>query len=402
MPEFGQRILRAAESLDLGGGQDHQLDAEAGIELAQLLLEELHQLRIVAVGPAGADGGAVDRTVDPVERDLEPARADARLLELPAQGGEQAAGAGGDILGSADRLGEGQARAEGGGCPARLDGFGERAQRLVEAGERLLAEASRQRRARQGIEIADAAQPELQESLQDRRVDPQPLDRQLGEGGALAVARAEEIGLAFGKARQRPGGARGVGHRRAAGEVVAREALDQVGQQRALARLVVAEEMGAAAHIEQQAGIAAEAAGAAGFGSFLGDGAAQRIDRHPGRVAVAPVGDRFDQAAVGLRLAGRRDQVGHQGARIGQAHMGAQAGGAGMRVERGQARTAVAPDDGGRRPNRPVSRRRTLSSPAQPIRGKLGKPQRDNAFHRSTPRARTGFRRRRARRSGCV
>ena len=206
----------------------------------------------------------------------------------------------------------------------------------------------------------------------------------------------------LGKARQRPGGARGVGHRGAAGEVVAREALDQVGQQRAFARLVPAEEMGAAGDVEQQAGIAAEAAGAAGFGSFLGDGAAQRIDRHPGRVAVAPVGDRLDQAAVGLRLAGRRDQVGHQGARIGQPHMGAQAGGAGMGVDRGQARAAVAPDDGGGGPSRPVSRRRTLSIPRQPIRGKLGEPQRDNAFHRSTPRARTGFRRRTARRSGCV
>ena len=305
--------MRAVPRLDLGCGQDHQLDTEAGIELTQLLLKELHQLGIVAVGPAGADGGAVDRTVDPVERDLEPAGADARLLELPAEGGEQAAGSGGDILGSADRLGEGQARAEGRRRSARLDGLGQRAQRLVEAGERPIAEAARQRRARQGIEIADAAQPELQEGFQDRRLDPQPLDRQCGERGTLAVRRAEEIGLALGKARQRPGGARGVGHRRAAGEVVAREALDHVGQQRAFAGLIPAEEMGAAGDIEQQAGIATEAAGAAGLGSFLGDGAAQRIDRHPGRVAVAPVGDRLDQAAVGLRLAGRRDQVRHQG-----------------------------------------------------------------------------------------
>jgi hypothetical protein len=80
------------------------------------------------------------------------------------------------------------------------------------------------------------------------------------------------------------------------------------------ARQVRSEEMGAAAHVEQQAGIATEAAGAAGFCSLFGDGAAQRIDGHPGRVAVAPVGDRLDQAAVGLRFASRRDQVGHQGA----------------------------------------------------------------------------------------
>ncbi len=317
---------------------------------------------IVAVGPAGADGRAIDRAIDPVERDLEPARADARLLELAAEGSEQAAGSGGDVLGPADRLGEGQARAEGGCGPARLDGFGQGAQRLVQPGERLVAEATCQRRARQGIEIADAAQSELQEGLQDRRVDPQPLDRQLGECGTLAVRGTEEIGLALGEARQRPGGARGVGHGGAAGEVVAREPLDQVGQQRAFARLVAAEEMGAAAHVEQQAGIAAEAAGAAGFGAFLGDGAAQRIDRHPGRVAVAPVGDRFDQATVGLRVAGCRDQVRHQGARIGQPHMGAQAGGAGVGIDRSEARAAVEPDDGGGGPSRPVAWRRTLST----------------------------------------
>ena len=186
-------------------------------------------------------------------------------------------------------------------------------------------------------------------------------------------------------------------HGGAAGEVVAREAFDQVGQQRAFARLVPAEEMGAAAHVEQKSGIAAEAAGAAGFRPFFGDGAAQRIDRHPGRVAVAPIGDRFDQAAVGLRFAGRRDQVGHQGAGIGQAHMGAQAGGAGMGVDRDETRAAVAPDDGGGSPSRPVARRSRES-----IRGKLGEPQRDNVLHRSTPRARMGSRRRRARRSGCV
>ena len=172
----------------------------------------------------------------------------------------------------------------------------------------------------------------------------------------MAARRAEEIGLAFGEARQRPGGTRGVGHRRAAGEVVARQTLGEIGQQRAFARLALAEEMGAAGDVEQQAGIAAEAAGAAGFDAFLGDGAAQRIDRHPGRVAVAPVGEGLDQAMVGLRLARCRDQVGHQRARIGEPHVRTEAGGAGMRVDRDQARTALEPDDGRSSPSRPVVR----------------------------------------------
>ena len=58
------------------------------------------------------------------------------------------------------------------------------AQRLVEACERQVAEAARERRARQRVEIADAAQAELQEGLDDRRVETQALDRQRDESTA--------------------------------------------------------------------------------------------------------------------------------------------------------------------------------------------------------------------------
>ena len=204
----------------------------------------------------------------------------------------------------------------------------------------------------------------------------------------MAALRAEEIGLAFGEAGQCPGRARRVGHGGAAGEVVARQALGEIGQQGAFSRFAVAEEMGATGDVEQQPGIAAEAAGTAGRRAFLGQGAAQRVDRHPGRIAIAPARDALDQAVVGLGLARGGDEIGHQGARIGQPHVGAQAGIAGMGIEGGEARTAVVPDDGGGSLSRPVLRRRTLSRARQPIRRELGEPQRDNAFHRSTPEAR--------------
>src|SRR5207302_3807799 len=142
------------------------------------------------------------------ERYLELARADARLLELDAQCRQQAAGGGGDVLGPADRLGEAEPRAEGGRRPARLDRLVDLAQRLVDAGERQIAEAAGQGRARQGIEIADAAQAELQEGFQDRLVEAQSIDRQGSKCSALAIVRAEEVGLLFGVARQCPGGAR--------------------------------------------------------------------------------------------------------------------------------------------------------------------------------------------------
>ena len=115
--------------------------------------------------------------------------------------------------------------------------------------------------------------------------------------------------------------------------------------------------MGAAGDVEQQSGIAAEAAGAAGFDAFLGKGAAQRVDRHPRRVTVAPVGQGLDQALVGLRFARCRDQVGNERARIGEPHVRTETGGAGVRVDRDQARTAFQPDDSGGRSSRPVGRR---------------------------------------------
>src|SRR5262249_58275512 len=87
--------------------------ADRVIARAEPLFEELHEPGVVAFGRAGADRRAIDRAVDAIERDLEPARADARLLELPAERGEQAAGGGGDVLGPADRLDEGEPRAEG-------------------------------------------------------------------------------------------------------------------------------------------------------------------------------------------------------------------------------------------------------------------------------------------------
>ena len=69
--------------------------------------------------------------------------------------------------------------------------------------------------------------------------------------------------------------------------------------------------------------------------------------------------------------------------------------GAGMRVDGDQAWAALQPDNGSRRPSRPVGRRSRES-----IRGKLGEPQRDNAFHRSTPAASLVFRWQRGRRNG--
>ena len=69
-----------------------------------------------------------------------------------------------------------------------------------------------------------------------------------------------------------------------------------------------------------------------------------------------------------------------------------------MGIEGDETRAAVVPATVAAALCRPVF----LRSARQPVRGELREPQRDNAFHRSTPRARTGFRRRTACRNGCA
>jgi len=98
----------------------------------------------------GADGRAIDRAVDAIERDLELARADARLLELGAQRRQQAAGA---AAMSSDRpIGSAKVkpRTEGGRGSRGSIGSSILPKRLVDAGERQVAEAAGQGRARQG------------------------------------------------------------------------------------------------------------------------------------------------------------------------------------------------------------------------------------------------------------
>ncbi len=314
------------------------------------------------------------------------------MLPTPSRGTRRGSG-------PADRLDKGHARTKGGRWPAWFDRLVGPAECLVESSERLFAETAGEWRARQGIEVAETAEPQLQERLQDRRIETQPLDRQRGKGIALAMERAIKIGLAVGITRQRPGGACGVGHSRPAGEVVPGKTLDDVGHQGAFARFAVAEQMAAASDVEQQTGIAAEAAGTAYLRSFFfGERASQGIDRHPGCVTVAPVGDRLKQSAVGLGIDCGREQIGHEGAGIGQPHVRAQACRAGVRIEGGKPGAAVTPGNGGRGSNLPV----VFPGSRQSIGRKLGDPQRDDAFQCSTPRARRAFPRPTAGRSGCA
>jgi hypothetical protein len=253
-------------------------------------------------GLAGADSRAVDRAVDPVEGDFQPARTDARLLELPAEGGQQADRRG-DI---SDRVGSTKAsRVRKAGAGRALDRLGQRAQRLVER----MSGCSPPRRAsgaRAGIEIADAAQPEFRRFPGSA---PAAASTAAPERGALAVVRAVEVGLALGKARQRPGGARTVGGARQVrswrtgarpGRPAARARPPRPGRRDGRSR----SRRAAGRHRRRSRGAA---------GRSLGDGAAQRVDRHPGqrrttgrsrsgKVACGPLAVSRPQSPVARRM----------------------------------------------------------------------------------------------------
>ena len=84
----GERL--GQQRLDHVGAEDRALDAEARVDLRELLGEQALQLAAVAARPAGADVRAGRAVVDPVEGEVEAARAEAAGLE-PARAGRAAA-----------------------------------------------------------------------------------------------------------------------------------------------------------------------------------------------------------------------------------------------------------------------------------------------------------------------
>ena len=149
------------------------------------------------------------------------------------------------------------------------------AQRLIEAQQQRLAEARGERRARARGEIGDAGEAGGFQVRDDVGIEAQRRDRQR-QHGRFGFAARDDAGLAI--ARDAPGAADRVGNRDAGVKPLMREPRDQIAGQRRFA----AEQMRAAGDVEQQA--------------------VRRIEADQRRVAVAPVGDGFEQPPVGLRI----------------------------------------------------------------------------------------------------
>ncbi len=186
-----QGDLRRRQHLGDRRGEHHVLDAEAGIDGAELLLEETREMADIAARPGGADGGALDGAVDAVAGELEAARPCsfrgetlAEVFDEPPQRPRQ-------ILGRRDRLGEGEARAAGRHRTKRRDRLARHADRLVEAQRHDVSETLRQRGTRHLVEIADA--------LEAEPVEPAPRPRAAGAapttGNPASAARAPPGGM---------------------------------------------------------------------------------------------------------------------------------------------------------------------------------------------------------------
>src|SRR6202011_4108270 len=70
----GEADLLGRQRLDRKGGEDHVLDAEAGIDGVEPLLEEGREVVRVAARASSAEADQFDPAVDAVEGEIEPPR----------------------------------------------------------------------------------------------------------------------------------------------------------------------------------------------------------------------------------------------------------------------------------------------------------------------------------------
>src|SRR6185437_3065018 len=97
--------LRRRKFFDALGRQHQILDAEAGIDLLDLLLEQTPEMARVARREGRPDRNALDAAIDAIGREAETARAEPLLAEAPRQMLQQFAQRCGDRFRRQNRLG---------------------------------------------------------------------------------------------------------------------------------------------------------------------------------------------------------------------------------------------------------------------------------------------------------
>ncbi len=197
-------LLMGIQPLHPTRSERHQVDAEAGVEIRDLLAQQTPHMRFITAGRAGADHHLADRPVGAIERESKAAAADAGPCERSGEVAAQPVQRGLDARRRDERIGERQAR-------GKLGHFDERRARLAVVAERLIetpqdccgedrgfralgsqgAEAAFEGGARQAIELPDGPEAEPFEQTDRVGIEPQRGNRQGGEG-ALCIPRRND------------------------------------------------------------------------------------------------------------------------------------------------------------------------------------------------------------------
>ena len=212
LDQAGHGLLRRQRLRD-GGGERHDLDAEAGIDGLDLVGEQPRHALGVAERQGRADAHRLRAAVDAMADEIEPPRAEPLQLERLAELGGELADVARDGFRRADRFGEGAADLDQLLRTDRLDRLGDLAGRLVKAAAELGTEAQRERRARLRQQIADALEAEHAKAVDQIGREAQRRDRKRRDIGG-GRSRLGDEGRARREARQRMRRAPGVGDRR--------------------------------------------------------------------------------------------------------------------------------------------------------------------------------------------
>ena len=189
--------LAARSGLHGMGGEGHDLDAEARIDGLELRREQLGDAPRIAAGQRQADGKRHGLAVQPMEAELEAPRPVALGLQPGAEFGGDVGCDPGHVLRRADRLGEGQAGEPGRRRAAEGQRLALAAERLVQPGQRRLAEPSAERRAGDVHDLAQPAQAQPLDLRPGLALQPQRRGRQgrqepgllAGRGNGFLVAK---------------------------------------------------------------------------------------------------------------------------------------------------------------------------------------------------------------------
>ena len=317
--ELGRIIAAAKPDLlfraRLGGEhrQPCEIEAEAWIDLITERGETLDEQRAdrlrIAHRPRGTRRDAFHRTIGAEQQQLDAAGAFTAGHEHRLEACSQPLDGGEHVLLPRDRLGETLLGKIGRDRQPWTEWFVGAAERVVEPGEKVVAEAGGERRARQVDDVADALETKARQR-RDRIIrQPQRGERQRRDGVALAAGRNDVGGT---EARHRPGGADGAGD----GDTRRKAEVGQACQQIVAQCGFAAEQMRAAADVEQDA--------------------VGRIDGNKRRVAQAPIGDGVEKTRIGGRILRHGDERGMHGARLRERQTGAQAEPLCRRIDRGQ------------------------------------------------------------------